>query len=747
MDGHTLVGRRVPRADSGAAVTGRAIYAADVKLPGMVYGKVLRSPYPHAKIRRVDTSRAVSQPGVLAVVTAADVPGEGVFAREEVAFEGQKVAAVAAETWEAAEEALALIEVEYEPLPAVDEVEAAIQPGAPRVRLDAPLEEATDLRGNPLNNIARMNEFTAGEVERGFVAAEVVVELVFHIPALHQVYLEPHAAVARPEPGGRVTVWSGAQGIFLARAPVAQALGWPLHRVTVIGTQVGGAFGGKNFVYAEPVAALLAVKTGRPVQVVDTRREVFLDSHPGPGCFVRAKLGARHDGTLTSLEAEVFWDGGVAGADGPSNRLRGLYRLPNYRIRSYGVYTNKMAPGPYRAPGAPQMAFVRESLLDELARQLGMDPLELRLKNAVEEGDVSIDGHPLPRIGFKETLQAVAAHWAQRKGLASPPSSLSTPKRRGWGIAAGEWTNWVGSSATSVTLNEDGTVEVITGSVDLTGTNTLFAQIAAEELGVPLEQVRVALGTTDTVPYHDTTGGSRTAYATGTTVRWACEEVKRQMIRLAADILGEEPESLEVVEGRVRMKERPEEGVSFRELAQAAIRSAEGPILGGGKLASRPSRPAYAVQIAEVEVDAETGQIGLRRLIAAQDVGCALNPLLIEGQMQGAVVQGAGLALWEGYRYDGAGHVLNPDLVDYRIATAEDVPPIETVLVEVENPEGPYGAKGVGEPPIIPTAAAIANAVADALGVRVTELPLTPERVLAAITQGELTTAQQYGIR
>jgi len=707
--------------------SGKALYAADFQWPGMLHGRCVRCPHPHAKIKRIDTRRAAAWPGVRAVLTAAEVPGGGVLARDEVCYEGQKVAAVAADTPERAEEAAALIEVEYEVLPAVVDLEQALQPDAPPVRLDATPEEVTDAQGRPLRNVRGVQETVEGDWERALAEAEVVVAGTFRAPIISQVYLEPHAALARPEPDGRLTVWSGAQGIFMVRSSVAQALGLPLHRVNVIGAQVGGAFGGKNSCHVEHIAALLAWKTGRPVQVVDSRAEVFLDSHPGPGFLARVKLGAKRDGTITALDAEMFWDGGCYGGGGGAGGLRGLYRFPSFRLRGYGVYTNTLPPGPYRAPSAPQQAMVREGMMDLLARELEMDPLELRLKNIppTENG-----------AALADTLRAVAekAGWStcpHPPGLG--PGVNRSSLRRGRGLAAGEWTNWVGCSAATVILNENGSFEVLMGSVNLTGTSTVFAQIAAEELGVPVESVTVTLGDTDSVPYHDVSGGSRTAYGTGTAVKRAAQGVREQLLRRGAALLGARPEEVEIADRRIRKRDDPEGSITFAELGQQCIRTPEGPIQASSGLGDLPARPSYAAQIAEVEVDVETGQVKVVRFVAAQDVGRALNLMAVEGQIQGAVAQGIGWALWEGYRYDEQGHLANPNLLDYPIATAPDLPPIETVLVETHPAEGPYGAKGVGEPPIVPAPAAVMNAVADALGVPVGELPLTPERVVRAL--------------
>lgn len=749
------IGERVTRIDAPAMVTGRAKYGADIQAPGMLHGKILRSAYAHARIARLDITEALRIKGVRAIVTADDVPSGELFAKEYVRFHGQKIAAVAAEDVQAALEAIGAIKVEYEPLPAVTDVRDAIKPDAPCAFIGGEFEEVCDASGRPLKNISRYREFVSGDVDEMMRASDVIVEGEFYVPSVHQGYLEPHACIAYPTGGGKVEIWTSTQGHFQVRSLTARILGLPLHRIRVIPTFVGGGFGGRNTqVYTEPVAALLALKTGLPVQVIDDRSEVLLDSHPAPACYARARLGAKRDGTLMALDAEVFWDGGVSGYIGASVRLRGLYRLRSYRIRSYGVYTNKPAPGAYRAPDAPQMAFVRESLMDMLSKEIGIDPWELRMKNAVEEGDTSIDGVPLPKIGFKETLQALRDYAAntQERSLGalrttSPTSHLngSLPSegalkvlgignwKVGRGLACGEWTNYSGYSSATIMLNENGTFQVITGSCDVTGTNTLFAQIVSEELKVPIEKVTVVVGDTDSVPWHHQTGGSRVAYTTGMAVLKAAQQLRERMLQTAAKILGIDPQELELGEECIRAKGNQSQRVSYTELGRACI-AEYGPLYGSHSVAWMPTRPAYAVALAEVAVDLDTGKVRVLRYISAQDVGKALNPLAIEGQIQGAVMQGIGWATMEGYKYTDDGRVANITLADYLLPTCSDATEIEPVIVEVPNPDGPYGAKGVGEPPIIPSLAAIANAVADAIGKRITTLPLTPERIIMALT-------------
>jgi xanthine dehydrogenase molybdenum-binding subunit len=720
------VGQRAIKVDGRAIATGQALYAADINLPDMLYGRVLHSPHAHARIRGIDVAKARALDGVVDVVTAADVPDLDLFAADEVCYQGQKVAVVAAEDPDIAADALELIEVEYELLPALFDPLDAMAVDAPEVRLGAPVREVMDENGLAMRNVAARDELIEGDVEAGFAAADVVVEAEYRVPYFHQNYLEPNAATARLEADGRITIWTAAQGAFNIRDGVAGALKMPHGKIRVIVTQVGGAFGAKNGTFTEPHAALLTRRTGRPVKVEMKRDEEFLDGRPAPGCHVRLKTGAKKDGTLTAIEGRIVWDRGWSGGGGGGARLRGLYRIPHVKLEGLGVRTNKPAPGAYRAPGAVQTAFARESHMDLLARELKMDPMALRMKNAVRKGDGSLGGKPLEKDWLRMTLRRAgeAARWGKRR----------LKRNQGMGLACGEWTNGSGPSNAFITIGEDGSVSLLTGQVDITGLHTSLAQIVAEEVGVSVERVKVTLGDTDMVPYTALSAGSLATYSAGTAARQAGREARKRILSAAAEFLETSEERLELADGRVRVKGRSKRSVGLAELAASARRTAAGPISGHWVLGSVPSHPSYSVDIATVEVDTETGQVTLLGLLAAQDVGRALNPTQVEGQMQGGAIQSIGLGLMEGYRY-GDDQLLNPNLLDYPIPTILDVPDVETLLVEEPCSDGPYGAKGVGEPPIIPGAAAVANAIHDAIGVRVTELPITPERVLAALRQ------------
>ncbi len=724
-DALKVVGKRVPRLNGPDIVTGRVAYADDIQLPGMLYGRILRSPHAHARIRRIDLSKARALPGVVDVVCAQDVPELSIFPSEEVCYEGQKVAAVAAVDLDIAEDALELIEVNYETLPPVIDPAAAIHPDAPEAQLGAPTEAVTDSEGRRLRNVTSYQVIEEGDVERGFAESDAVFEAEYRMPYFHQTYMEPTSATARVEANGRITLWKSGQGTFTIREDLASALKVPEGRVRVIMTETGGSFGAKNRLILEAQTALLAIRTGRPVKVTMNREEEFLDGRPAPGCWVRLKTGARKDGMLMAVEGRIVWDGGIEGRGGASNRLLGPYKIPNVMLEGFATRTNKPTPGAYRAPGGPQTAVARESNIDMVARELGIDPVEIRLVNGLSAGDYAPSGAPLQHDWMKDTIRkaAEAVRWGRRR----------LKRNQGMGIAVGDWQNASGQTSAFVTMAADGSVSVVTGQVDITGLHTVMAQIVAEELGVPVEKVTVTLGDTDMVPYTSLSAGSKAAYSAGTAARKAALEARERLLRLAAERLEVSPEDLTIADERVEVIGSPDHRVGVGELAEKAIDSEEGPISGRGVLNRIPTYPTYSVEVATVEVDTGTGQVRLIDLVAAQDVGRALNPMLVEGQMQGGAVQSISFGLMEGYQYDDEGRVLNPNLLDYAIPTALDVPNIKTVLVEDPCELGPYGAKGVGEPPIIPGAAAVANAIYDAVGARVTEMPMTPERVVAAL--------------
>lgn len=751
MSEYQIIGKSVPRIDAIDKVTGSAKYAADVSLPGMLWGKFLRCPHAHARILRIDTSRAEALPGVRAVLTHSSLGAgasvavedsvhgtkvdQSLFASDTVTYQGQKIAAVAADTALIAEDALDLIEVEYEELPSVHDVLEAVRLDAPEVCDNAKVVVAPD--GTQLHNVCTDGHHNFGDVEKGFAESDLIVEGTYTIARAHQTYLEPHAVVAQVEASGKVTVWTSTQSIFGIRAGLASSLGIPLSKINVIGTTIGGGFGAKFSLINHAHAALLSQATGRPVKMVYTREEEFLDAVPAPGLVMHLKTGVKNDGTILARQATAYWNIGIGpGGTWGTGRIAGVYNIPNVQWDAYAVYTNEPAPGAYRAPSAPQATFASEAQLDEIAHKLGIDPVELRLKNMAEDGESFLGGEPLTRVAFKETLEKVAeiVDWKNRKAACASTNGCKI----GWGIAVGEWTNGAGPAGAVVSIHEDGVARILYGKVDLTGTDTACAQIAAEVLEMPLEDIQVIHGDTDSSPYATGSGGSVVLFSVGNAVKRAAEHAREQLRELAAQELKTEVENLEIRDKQVRVKGSEDDYISFAELGQASLRSTGGPIVGTGRFSNESSHPIISAQAVQVAVDTETGKLKILRLAQALDVGRAINPLECIGQMQGGMIQGLGWGWTEQMVYDTDRGNLNANLLDYQLLSTNDLPGIECGLVEKESEHGPFGVKGIGEPPIIPTVAALANAVADATGVPMKEAPLTPERIYQALRSGEL---------
>ena len=760
MSEYTVVGQKVARVDAVEKVTGAAQYGADIHPPGMIYGKIVRSKHPHANILSIDTSAAEKLPGVKAIITQDDVPsGRRVFATDKVLYLGEPLAAVAASDPDVAEEAAELIKIEYEVLPVVQDVMEAIQPSAPRLHGDATKdgpnrrEIATQIRrlsrdkendhsdeiskleaelenypDEVYYNISAETHSDAGDIEKGFAESDVVVEDTYVIPRVHQTYMEPHVSVASADSSGKVTVWASTQGPFAIRSGIAGTLGIPLTQINVIATTMGGGFGGRFGVIITHVpAVLLSQKSGRPVRVQMTREEEFTDGRPAPGCVIKIKTGATNDGRILARQALAFWDSGsISGASiGSTIRVRGVYKIPNLKVDAYGVHTNKSGTAAYRAPGTPQAVFAGESQLDEIAERIGMDPVKFRLMNMREEGDPIPAGASEPKVGYKETLEAVAdaAGWWDRKA----------DENQGWGVAVGDWTNGCGPGGVYVAVHEDGSVRIFHGSMDITGTDTMISQIVAEILTVPYESVTIRRGDTDSAPYSTGSGGSVVTFTMGNTAKLAAEDAHRRILELASERLNTNVDNLELRDGGVHVVSAdPPKSILLGELAAYSLSTTGGPIVGKGSFARQASTPALAAQIAKVEVDPDTGRTRVLKLVASQDVGFAINPMAVEGQIEGGTVQGYAWAMMEEMQYGEDGNI-NPGFVDYRVPTSADLPTVESVIVEVPAPNGPYGAKGVGEPPITPTLATMANAVKDAVGVRINELPIKPEKVVQAL--------------
>ena len=740
---YQVIGTRPIRQDGTDKVTGRAQFGADIHLPGMLFGAVLRSPHAHARILSIDTSQAETVPGVRAVVTGADLAdledkvtelGEGTInlrhqswntlARQKVLYYGHPVAAVSASSPHIAEEALALIEVTYEVLEPVLEVCAAMHPNAPLLIEDMYTDELGQKSEKP-SNVAAHYQTRIGDVEKGFESATVIVEKEFRTSMVHQGYIEPQNGTALYNPDGQLTIWCSTQGSFGVRDQVSEILQIPVSKIKVVPMEIGGGFGGKNPVYLEPLAALLSKKSGyQPVKMTMSRSDVLAATGPTSGSYIHIKLGADSDGKLTAVEATMLYEAGAFPGSPVGSGMGvmfGPYKIENVLIDGYDVLVNKPRTAAYRAPGGTNAAYAAEVMIDMLSEKFGMDPLEFRQLNGVKNGDRSTFGATYQRIGYQETLEAARKH---------PHYSAPLEKaNRGRGVASGFWFNYGGKSSASASLNPDGTVSLIEGSVDIGGSRTSIAMQLAEGLGIPVDDVRPFVGDTDSVGYTEGTYGSRTTFATG----WAAYEVSqkliKQLVERAAKLWEVNPEEISYQNGGFSIGEKH---MSLKELA-GKLDETGGPIMASATVRPGEYGPGFATHIVDVEVDPETGKVTILRYTAVQDVGKAIYPDYVEGQIQGGVAQGVGWALNEEYMYDPQGKLTNTNLLDYRMPVALDLPMIDTVMVEVANPGHPYGVRGVGEVPIVPPAGALANAIYQAVGVRLNSLPMSPGQILEAL--------------
>ena len=755
MSDTTLIGVSRPRVDAPDKVTGATRFAADGYVHGLLHARPVLATEAHARIRGVDKDAALATPGVVAVLLAADLPIASTgtdrtaepLARDEVVFAGQPVALVVGETEAAAEDGAEALVVDYDPLEAVVDVEAAMEPGAALARtVDDEEEEGGDLEsihagvdhgqeddpreelsGNVLDRITREN----GDVTAALAGSDAVVEGTFRTPWVYQAYLEPQVATAWLEPDGTLAVSVATQGAFVSRSELARAYGLPLDRIRIIAEPLGGAFGGK-FALVEPLAAGAALALRRPVRLVMTRQEDFAATNPASAQVTELEIGARKDGTLTGIRGRMIVDRGSNagwGVEGITSLLvAGPYRWEGIDVRGYGVQTNRFTFGAYRAPGAPTAAFALESLLDELAQELDVDPIELRLQNAVVEGDIGISGNPYPTIGAVEVLERLRDHplWHARASL---------PEDEGVGVAAGYWPGGNEPAAAVCRVDSDGTMTVVTSAVDMSGVDTGFAIIAAAAFGLSPDKVRVVSADTATGPYAGASGGSKVTYTVGKAVLSAARSAREKVLAAASQELEIAPDDLEVVDGVVRAVGAPDRSITVEEIARMTLRfgGRYEPIEGHGGSAQTRGAPSVAAHLSHVRVDRETGEIELRQHVIAQDVGRALNPALVEGQMRGGATQGMGWAIFEQLDHDEDGRLLTGSFLDYAIPNAERVPEIDTLIVEVPAPDGPFGAKGIGEAPVVAAAPAIANAIAAAVGIRLRELPMTPPRVWAAL--------------
>ena len=737
------VGKSVPRIDALSKVTGEAIYTADVNLPGMLYGLAKRSPHPHARIARINTRRAEVLAGVKAVITANDVSDIliglklrdlPILARNEVRFAGEKVAAVAAVDEETAREALELIDVEYEVLPALLDVNEAMREGAALVH-----ENLHTYSGLPSavkqTNVFLHETFTKGEAASGFSQADFILEQTFTTPIVHQGYMETHAALVDVSPDGAVTVWSSDKVPFRVRSLMAEIIGLPITRVRVIPSFVGGDFGGKGMIFDEPLCYYLALKAGRPVKMVMSRQEEFLAASPRHASIIRLKAGVKQSGELVAWEANAIFDSGAYAGYKPqiglggTKKLGGTYRIPHVRIDGHYVYTHTLPCGHCRAPGDPQASFAVESFMDMIAARLKLDPFRFRWMNSLDVGDLSPTGEPWQGINIKETMKAAveASAWGKPK-----PNS-----HYGFGIACAERPTGTGESSAVVIVNGDGSVNIISGASDPgTGARTVLCQIVAEVLKIPMERITINMVDTDSAPYDQGAGGGRTTFVAGQAASRAALQVKKELVASAAKLLNcpaeTAQESIDVADGYLFLKSDPAKKVSYSQAVRAVKKSQ---IMAEEVFAaSAMDDTCFTTHIAEVQVDPERGYVEVKRVTAAHDIGFAINPAAAQGQIEGGIVQGVGFALLEETQRVN-GKVANPTLADYKLCTSRDAPEIVTLLIEGAPGAGPYNAKSIGELPTCPVAPAVANAIFDAIGVRITDLPITGEKIIKALKE------------
>ena len=754
------IGQSVVRGEGPDKVTGKSVYAADVSLPGMLWGKVLRSPFPHARIISIDTSEARAVPGVHAVITGADLPDSlvgrrlrdmPVLARDVVRFVGEKVAAVAAETEAAAEEALLLIDVEYEELPAVFDAHEAMEPDAPTLHPDLSGYEGLPQPESDVNNVFAHITWGQGDVDEGFAEADLVFEHTFNAQLMHQAYIEPHACVVSVEPahpeaveGRQVHLWINNKDPYALREQLAAVWGMDEERIVLHPCSIGGDFGGKGSFMDAPLCYYLSLHSGRPVKMVMDYIQELMAANPRHPATMTIRSGVKRDGTLVARQARVVFDSGGYGAFKPTVYLRGadhlcgVYRIPHARIDSYMVYTNNVPKGHMRSPAKPQVVFAVEAHTDLIAREMGMDPYEFRQKNLLRNGDASPVGHLWQDIRADETLQkaAEAIGWEEVRPLPDGGGTANSGTLTGRGLAITDLSQGVGRFAAKISMNSSGRPTLHMAFWDTgTGSHTVLRQMIAQELSVPVEEVDIELLDTSEMPFSSGSGGTRVTYTAGQAVVGAARELKRKLIREAAPLLDSPEEDVSLQSGRVVVGPSELRPAYYRtiNIGEVVAHAEDGRLVADYEFASEPpDLTSFCAQAAEVEVDAETGAVTVKRLVSAHDVGAILNPLMHQGQVEGGVIQGLGYALMEELQTED-GHISTVSFGDYKIPTIADIPELVTVLVEGNNGPAPYRSKGIGESANIPVAAAIANAVSDAIGAPVPSLPLTAEKVLRAI--------------
>lgn len=741
------VGKRTRRPDGPDKVTGRARYGDDMVMPGMLCGKILRSPHAHAKILSIDTSKAEALTGVKAIVTHKDIPdhplleppygpviadlhdiSRNVLAREKVLYDGHAVAAVAATSDRIASAALKLIEVEYETLPHVLDPLDAAQPDAP-VLHDHQFTHGVTPEPDKPSNVFRVVSTERGDLEAGFADADIIVEREFRSQPVHQGYIEPQALIASVSEDGAVELWTTTQGHFVIRGLCARLLNMDMSRIRVTASEIGGGFGGKNNLYAEPLAIRLSQKSGKPVRMVMSRSDVFRGTGPASGTYSRIRMGAKKDGTIVAAEAEIYNQAGAFKGSPVGRSIDSFfssYAIDNAKATAYDVCVNRPKVAAYRAPGAPMATFGAELTINEIAEKLNIDPVDIRLKNAVQDSGESLCGVKYGLIGLTEVLETLKNH---------PHYSAPLKANQGRGVALGYWMHGGGLSSVNANLLDDGTVSVATGNPDIGGSRSSMRVMAAEELGVDLETVKPIVADTGSMGYSHLTAGSRTTFATGLAVINSIREIIEKLRALAAKKWDISVEDVTWEAGQAITHRDGFDSLSLKQLAGMATKMG-GPIAGHSEINAGGAGAAFSAQIVDVEVDPETGFSSVKRYTVVQDAGRAISPDYVEGQMQGGAVQGIGWALNEEYFYDDEGHLLNSGFLDYRMPVASDLPMIDTVIVEVPNPNHPYGVRGVGEPPLVPAPAAVANAVENAIGRKLGSLPLSPPKVLEAIESG-----------
>jgi CO/xanthine dehydrogenase Mo-binding subunit len=737
-DNFKVVGTRPNRPDGVDKVTGRAKFGADAYAPGMLHAAIVRSPHAHAKILKIDTSKAEAMKSVKAIVTRADFAEgltgenwnilENVMAGDTALYDGHAIAAVAATTPLAARDAIKAIKVDYEILPHVTDVDKAMASDAPVIRDGA---ADSSVPGGLHPNVVRYHESGHGDVEKGFAEADLVIEDSFRTEATHQGYIEPHACLAQLGPDGKGEVWCCTQGHFNVQKVCAALVGTETSQLRVTASEIGGGFGGKTVVFIEPVALALSRKANRSVKLVMSRSEVFRATGPTSSTSMDVKIGMTKDGRITAGQGIFRLQGGAfPGAPMEFTAMCAFapYDLQNVQQIGYDVLSNRPKQAAYRAPGSPMAAFAVESVIDELCKKLGLDPIDVRLKNASKEGTKASYGPKFERIGLVETLEAAKAH---------PHYSAPLEKGQGRGVSCGFWFNHGGETAVSLALSEDGTVALSVGTPDIGGSRASMGQMAAEELGIPYENIRTTIADTATLGYNEISHGSRVTYASGlATIKAARDTVEKLCARAAAK-WGIDKEAV-IWEDGCAKPSGPNAG-DFEPLPLARIARSMGrtggPIVGHFEATPEGAGVSFATHIVDAEVDGETGQTKVVRYTVVQDAGKAIHPTYVEGQYQGGAAQGIGWALNEEYIYGEDGRLQNAVFLDYRIPVASDLPMIDTVIVEVPNPGHPYGVRGVGETSICPPLAAIANAVSQAAGVRLKQLPMSPPRILDALEQ------------